>query len=72
LAIAVFAVAQTGIHRVFFLHITTSPDNTNNALALAFGILITGLVVFGSLWIMAHLNHDLMPMQQTAPLAQAP
>jgi len=34
------AVAQMGIHLVFFLHITTGPDNTNNVLALAFGILI--------------------------------
>ena len=62
-AIAVFAVAQMGVHLVFFLHITTAPDNTNNALALAFGTLIAGLVVFGSLWIMDHLNHNLMPMQ---------
>ena len=62
-AIAVFAVAQMGVHLVFFLHLTTAPDNTNNALALAFGVLIAGLVVFGSLWIMDHLNHNLMPMQ---------
>ena len=60
-AIAVFAVAQMGIHLVFFLHITTAPDNTNNVLALAFGMLIAGLVVFGSLWIMQHLNQNLMP-----------
>ena len=32
------AVAQMGIHLVFFLHITTAPDNTNNVLALAFGV----------------------------------
>jgi len=49
-----------GIHLVFFLHLTTAPDNTNNALALAFGVLIAFLVVFGSLWIMDHLSH-LMP-----------
>jgi cytochrome o ubiquinol oxidase subunit IV len=65
-AIAVFAVAQMGIHLVFFLHITTAPDNTNNVLALAFGLLIAGLVVFGSLWIMQHLNHNLMPMPPQA------
>jgi cytochrome o ubiquinol oxidase operon protein cyoD len=53
-----------GIHLVFFLHITTGPDNTNNVLALAFGVLIVGLVVFGSLWIMANLNHNMMPMKQ--------
>jgi cytochrome o ubiquinol oxidase operon protein cyoD len=52
-----------GIHLVFFLHITTAPDNNNNILALAFGTLIVCLVVLGSLWIMAHLNHNMMPMQ---------
>ncbi len=65
-AIAVFAIAQMGIHLVFFLHITTSPDNTNNVLALAFGLLIAGLVVFGSLWIMQHLNQNLMPVPPQA------
>jgi len=58
--LAVLAVAQMGVHLVFFLHIMTGPDNTNNVLALAFGILIVVLVVFGSIWIMAHLNHQNM------------
>ncbi len=61
--LCVLAVAQMGIHLVFFLHITTGPDNTNNVLALAFGILIVFLVVTGSLWIMANLNHNMMPME---------
>ena len=51
-----------GVHLVFFLHITSGPDNTNNILALAFGVLIVALVLIGSLWIMAHLNHNLMTM----------
>jgi cytochrome o ubiquinol oxidase operon protein cyoD len=63
-AIVVLAIAQMGIHLVFFLHITTAPDNTNNVLALAFGILIACLVIFGSLWIMANLNHNMLPMEQ--------
>ena len=62
LGLAVLAIAQMGVHLVFFLHITSGPDNTNNALALAFGILIVFLVVAGSLWIMADLNHSMMPM----------
>jgi cytochrome o ubiquinol oxidase subunit IV len=61
MAVVVLAIAQMGIHLVFFLHITTSPDNTNNVLALAFGILIAGLIIFGSLWVMAHLNHSMIP-----------
>jgi cytochrome o ubiquinol oxidase operon protein cyoD len=48
-----------GVHLVFFLHITTGPDNTNNVLALAFGVLIVALVIAGSLWIMASLNENM-------------
>ncbi len=61
-ALIVFAIAQMGVHLVFFLHITTAPDNTNNVMALAFGVLIVVLLIGGSLWIMANLNHNMMPM----------
>ena len=63
-ALVVLAIAQMGVHLVFFLHITTGPDNTNNVMALAFGLLIVFLVIAGSLWIMANLNHNMMPMEQ--------
>jgi cytochrome o ubiquinol oxidase subunit IV len=63
-AIVVLAIAQMGVHLVFFLHITTGADNTNNVLALAFGLLIVFLVMSGSLWIMSNLNHNMMPMDQ--------
>jgi cytochrome o ubiquinol oxidase operon protein cyoD len=61
IALATLAVAQMGVHLVFFLHITTGPDNTNNVLALAFGVLMVGIVVFGSIWVMYHLNQNMMP-----------
>ena len=60
MALAALAVAQMGVHLAFFLHITTGPDNTNNVLALAFGVLIVTLVIAGSLWIMLHLNANMM------------
>ncbi len=58
------AIAQMGVHLVFFLHITTGPDNTNNVMALAFGVLIVILLVGGSLWIVSHLNANMLPMDQ--------
>ena len=64
IALSVLAIAQMGVHLVFFLHITTGSDNINNVLALAFGLLIVVLLVFGSLWIMTHLNHMNVPMDQ--------
>jgi len=63
-ALVVLAIAQMGVHLVFFLHLTTGPDNTNNVLALAFGVLIVILLMGGSLWIMANLDHNMMPMDQ--------
>jgi cytochrome o ubiquinol oxidase operon protein cyoD len=61
-ALVTLGVAQMGIHLIFFLHITTAPDNTNNVLALAFGVLLVLFVVVGSLWIMGHMNRMTVPM----------
>ena len=68
LGLAVLAIAQMGVHLVFFLHITTGPNNTNNVLALAFGVLIVSLVMVGSLVIMADLNEGMMPPQELMEL----
>jgi len=62
IALVVLAIAQIGVHLVFFLHLMTAPDNTNNVLALAFGVLIVALIIGGSVWIMANLNERMMPM----------
>jgi cytochrome o ubiquinol oxidase subunit IV len=63
IALVTLAIAQMGIHLVFFLHITAGPDNTNNVLALAFGVLVVCLIVFGSLWIMTNLDHNMIPLK---------
>ena len=60
LGLAVLAIAQMGIHLVFFLHITTGPDSTNNILALAFGLLIVFVVVAGTMWIVTDLNDNML------------
>jgi cytochrome o ubiquinol oxidase subunit IV len=60
--LVVLAFAQIGIHLVFFLHLGTGPDNTNNILALAFGVLIIFLVITGSVWIITNLNANMMEM----------
>jgi len=57
--LVVLAIAQMGVHLVFFLHMTSGPDNTNNILALAFGVLIVFLVMVGTIWIMAHMNANM-------------
>lgn len=56
-AIVTLAVAQMGVHLVFFLHLTSGPDNSSNVVTVAFGAFVCLLVVFGSVWIMTHLSH---------------
>ena len=68
LGLAVLAIAQMGVHLVFFLHITTGPESTNNVLALAFGVLIVFVVVAGSMWIMADMNQNML-MPSPAPMS---
>ena len=58
----VLALAQIGVHLVFFLHLGTGSDSTNNILALAFGVLIVFLIIAGSIWIIANLNGNMMSM----------
>jgi cytochrome o ubiquinol oxidase subunit IV len=62
--LAVLAIAQMGVHLAFFLQISTAPDQANNFLALAFGVFVTALVVFGSMVIMSNLNHAMVSMDQ--------
>jgi len=60
--LAALAIGQMGVHVVFFFNISSGPGDTNNFLALAFGVFVVALVVFGSMLIMANLNANMLPM----------
>lgn len=57
--LAALAIGQMGVHLLFFLHLSSGPEGTNNILALAFGVFVVGLVVFGSMIIMANLDANM-------------
>ena len=60
-AVAVLAIAQMLVHLIFFLHINTSPNQRTNILAFAVTMFIVIVIVAGSLWIMGHLESNMMP-----------
>jgi cytochrome o ubiquinol oxidase subunit IV len=60
--IVALALTQILAHLIFFLHLNTWSDQGWNLNALLFTVLIVGIVVGGSLWIMSHLNNNMMPM----------
>ena len=67
MGLMVLAFAQIGVHLVFFLHLGSGPDNTNNIIALAFGVLVVFLVIAGTIWIIVNLHANMMDMPM--PLA---
>lgn len=62
--LAALAIGQMGVHLVFFLHISSGPESTNNILALCFGVFVVALVVFGSIIIMNNLNDNMVGMEK--------
>jgi cytochrome o ubiquinol oxidase subunit IV len=61
-ALAVLAIAQMLVHLIFFLHINTAPVQKTNIMAFTATMLIIAIVVIGSMWIMGHLNQNMVPM----------
>jgi cytochrome o ubiquinol oxidase operon protein cyoD len=64
--LAALAIGQMGVHLVFFLHVSSGPAGTNTILALAFGVFVVALIVFGSLVIMANLDAGMAGMDGLA------
>lgn len=60
--ILVFAVAQMLVHVVFFLHLDSRSQGGWNLLAAIFTIVLVVIAVSGSLWVMFHMNANMMPM----------
>jgi cytochrome o ubiquinol oxidase operon protein cyoD len=61
-AIVVCAAVQMAVHLVFFLHLNRRPEQQWYRVALTFTVLVIAILVVGTLWIMTHLNHNMMAM----------
>ncbi|MBZ9976618.1 cytochrome o ubiquinol oxidase subunit IV [Mesorhizobium sp. BR-1-1-10] len=61
IVIMAFAVAQIVLHMVFFLHMNTTSEGGWSMLALIFTLILVVIVLTGSLWVMYHLNANMMP-----------
>ncbi|MFI5280713.1 MAG: cytochrome o ubiquinol oxidase subunit IV [Gemmatimonadales bacterium] len=61
-AIVICAAVQMVVHLVFFLHLNRRPEQHWYRVALVFAGLVIAILVVGTLWIMTHLNHNMMAM----------
>ena len=64
LVIMAFAVVQIVVHMIYFLHMNTKSENGWSMMALIFTIVMVVIALSGSLWVMYHLNSNMMPMHQ--------
>ncbi|MBO9624293.1 MAG: cytochrome o ubiquinol oxidase subunit IV [Sphingomonas sp.] len=62
ITIIAFAVLQIIVHTVSFLHLNSSSEGGWTLMAYIFTAVIVLIVISGSLWIMFHLNANMMPM----------
>ncbi len=60
--IFVLAIAQIIVHVVCFLHVDSRSENGWTLLAFIFTAIIVGITIIGTIWVMYHMNLNMMPM----------
>jgi cytochrome o ubiquinol oxidase operon protein cyoD len=62
------AAVQIVVHMIYFLHMDTSAEEGWSLLALAFTVVLVVIMLAGSIWVMYHMNNNMMPgMPPDAP-----
>jgi cytochrome o ubiquinol oxidase operon protein cyoD len=56
-----FAAVQMIVHMIYFLHMSGKAEGGWSLTALVFTIILVVIMLSGSLWVMTHLNHNMMP-----------
>ncbi|KQN34793.1 cytochrome C oxidase subunit III [Sphingomonas sp. Leaf407] len=59
--VMVCAVVQIVVHMIYFLHMNTKSENGWTLMALIFTVVLVGITIAGSLWVMYHMNVNMMP-----------
>ncbi|MFV0256019.1 cytochrome o ubiquinol oxidase subunit IV [Candidatus Liberibacter solanacearum] len=65
LVIVLCAIAQIIVHLVYFLHMNVKVEDGWNVMAMVFTIIIIAICFVGSMWVMYHLNYNMMPMDES-------
>ncbi|EQB08318.1 hypothetical protein L288_08170 [Sphingobium quisquiliarum P25] len=64
IVIMAFAVVQIIVHMIYFLHMNTRSESGWTMMALIFTIVLVVITLAGSMWVMYHLNTNMMPQMQ--------
>ena len=61
ITITTFAAIQIVVHMIYFLHMSPKAEGGWSLTVLAFTIIIIAIMLFGSIWVMFHMNANMMP-----------
>ena len=64
-----FAIMQMIVHMIYFLHLNTKSEAGWIIISLAFTLMLVIIAIAGSVWIMWHLDQNMMPLMQEAARA---
>ena len=56
-----FAAVQIVVHMIYFLHMNAKSEHGWTMLALIFTVVVVVITLSGSLWVMYHMNHNMIP-----------
>jgi cytochrome o ubiquinol oxidase operon protein cyoD len=68
LLLMLFAVVQMVVHMVYFLHMHPKSEGGWSLLALFFTLILVIIVMSGSMWVMYHLNTNMMPVHDMSTM----
>jgi cytochrome o ubiquinol oxidase subunit IV len=70
--ILAFAAVQMVVHMVYFLHLNARVEGGWSVLALLFTVALVIIMLAGSIWVMYHLNANMMPMPDAQTMRNMP
>lgn len=68
IAIMALAAVQVVVHMIFFLHMNGRAEGGWTMLSLIFTLIVVVIMLAGSLWVMYHLNTNMMPIHDPSQL----
>lgn len=72
LVILGIAAVQIVVHMIYFLHMNSKSEGGWTLLALIFTIVLVVITLSGSIWVMFHLNHNMMPAMMEQQIRNTP
>jgi cytochrome o ubiquinol oxidase operon protein cyoD len=68
----VFAAMQMVVHIIYFLHLNAKVEGGWSMLAFVFTVIVVGIMLAGSIWVMYHMNANMMPMPDAQHMRNMP